>query len=349
MGRRSRGPSTKTARARGSSPSTADGPSATWSGNCTTRGRHDREPRTWLPTARHHAQFDRLRDAPGLRRRGGQLPVRLVERRRSALRLGADGPTARRLWPVEVDRDLTGSRAERLYDVYLECFGRCAPGPRPGTSSRAAEFLDEMSDPRIVKYTVWRSEGEPVALATVTNDLEAVTWVSPDFFAARYPRARGSWRDLLPRDGVGRPAAGPVPASRTGGPATGRRLRRRPWRARLRRLRVQRLDRAVSGGGPRLPARIAPVRVGRGRYPDLLRGPLRLIGAWRGASDGLHWCHVAAVRSRAAGIRRLPPVPAPRAIPCRPARWACRLHPRLEYSTPYPTRCRCLRLPRPAG
>ncbi len=51
-----------------------------------------------------------------------------------------------------------------------------------------------MSDLRIVKYTVWRSEDEPVALATVTNDLEAVTWVSPDFFAARYPEhaARGA-------------------------------------------------------------------------------------------------------------------------------------------------------------
>ena len=99
-----------------------------------------------------------------------------------------------RLWPVEVDRIITGSRAERLYGVYLECFSplRTRAAARHVLTRR--EFLAEMSDLRIVKYTVWRSEDEPVALATVTNDLEAVTWVSPDFFAARYPEhaARGA-------------------------------------------------------------------------------------------------------------------------------------------------------------
>ena len=34
---------------------------------------------------------------------------------------------------------------------------------------------------------MWRSATEPVALATVTTDLDAVSWVSPEFFAARHP------------------------------------------------------------------------------------------------------------------------------------------------------------------
>jgi hypothetical protein len=44
-----------------------------------------------------------------------------------------------------------------------------------------------MRDPRIDKYVAWEKEEEPVGLITLTRDLEAVPWVSPDYYAARYP------------------------------------------------------------------------------------------------------------------------------------------------------------------
>ena len=54
-----------------------------------------------------------------------------------------------------------------------------------------AEFHDQMSDERIDKYLAWGDEGEPVGLTTLTTHLEAIPWISPQFFAARYPE---QWR-----------------------------------------------------------------------------------------------------------------------------------------------------------
>lgn len=88
---------------------------------------------------------------------------------------------------MHADRVLSPEQAERLHDIYLESFGplRITAAARHVLSQ--TDFLHEMYDPRILKYSVWQSPREPVALATVTNDLDAVTWVSPEFFAARHP------------------------------------------------------------------------------------------------------------------------------------------------------------------
>lgn len=91
------------------------------------------------------------------------------------------------LWPVTASHVITGGPAERLYEVYLEAFGPLRAAAAARHVLTVDEFRHEMGDERILKYTVWRSDTEPVALATVTNELEAVTWVSPDFFASRHP------------------------------------------------------------------------------------------------------------------------------------------------------------------
>ncbi len=48
------------------------------------------------------------------------------------------------------------------------------------------EFYEEMTDPRIVKFVLW-DDDEPVAMAFVANDLDAIPWISPPYFAARFP------------------------------------------------------------------------------------------------------------------------------------------------------------------
>jgi GNAT superfamily N-acetyltransferase len=48
------------------------------------------------------------------------------------------------------------------------------------------EFEQQMRDPRILKY-VARHHGDPVGLATLATDLRAVDWISPEFYAARFP------------------------------------------------------------------------------------------------------------------------------------------------------------------
>ena len=48
---------------------------------------------------------------------------------------------------------------------------------------REAEFHEEMVDQRIIKFILWDEFGAPVSMALVANDLYAVHWISPEFFA----------------------------------------------------------------------------------------------------------------------------------------------------------------------
>jgi hypothetical protein len=90
-------------------------------------------------------------------------------------------------WPVTIENKIMGGRAEDLYRVYLDSFAALGAKAASRQILSADEFYDELGDSRIVKYTVWRSDNDPVALATVTNQLSAVPWISPEFYASRHP------------------------------------------------------------------------------------------------------------------------------------------------------------------
>ncbi len=49
------------------------------------------------------------------------------------------------------------------------------------------EFAAQMVNPRVRKYVAWTSDGLPVGMCVVTTDLTTVPWISPEYFAARYP------------------------------------------------------------------------------------------------------------------------------------------------------------------
>lgn len=91
------------------------------------------------------------------------------------------------IWPVVIDDVVEGPRAANLYELYLVSFGTLRTEAAARHVMTLAEFEEEMRDPRILKYTVWRTPDDPVALCTITTHLDAVPWVSPDFYAARYP------------------------------------------------------------------------------------------------------------------------------------------------------------------
>ena len=44
-----------------------------------------------------------------------------------------------------------------------------------------------MEDQRIDKYVAWEGDGEPIGIITVTRHLDAVPWISPEYYADRYP------------------------------------------------------------------------------------------------------------------------------------------------------------------
>ena len=49
------------------------------------------------------------------------------------------------------------------------------------------EFEDVLADERVSKYVVEDPSGEACALGTMTNQLEAMPLISPEYFAARWP------------------------------------------------------------------------------------------------------------------------------------------------------------------
>lgn len=95
---------------------------------------------------------------------------------------------------ITVEKDVTGPLAHVLFDLYGAAFGHLAELAAARQLLHEAEFLEEMADPRVHKYVGWGADGIPVGLCTMTTALDAVPWISPEFYAARYPEhhARGA-------------------------------------------------------------------------------------------------------------------------------------------------------------
>jgi hypothetical protein len=83
---------------------------------------------------------------------------------------------------LTVDGDVT-SRYWKLYDEAFACMRAVAPCRQYLTED---EFREEMEDERIIKFVLWEGD-DPVAMMLVARDLRAIPWISPDYFAARYP------------------------------------------------------------------------------------------------------------------------------------------------------------------
>jgi len=79
-----------------------------------------------------------------------------------------------------------GQVAFDFYHLYLESFTALETEAVARHVLTLPEFVDEMRDPRIVKYIAW-SDGEAVGLTTLARDLSAVPWISPGYFAHHYP------------------------------------------------------------------------------------------------------------------------------------------------------------------
>ena len=77
--------------------------------------------------------------------------------------------------------------AQRFYALYLETFGELAIRAVNRHLLRREEFMSVMVDPRIDKIVIEDDEsGELIAMCTLTNHLETVDWVSPQYYAHHY-------------------------------------------------------------------------------------------------------------------------------------------------------------------
>ena len=84
---------------------------------------------------------------------------------------------------------VSGHDLDVLHPLYLNAMAPLVTRAAARHVLSRAEFDEEMGDARILKLLVRDDEGVPCGLTTLTQDLEAVPWVSPSYFAARFPDA----------------------------------------------------------------------------------------------------------------------------------------------------------------
>jgi len=100
---------------------------------------------------------------------------------------GPDVWTAGGPWRFTREPLVTGPAADSLYKLYRRAFDPLRPRAAARQVLSEREFKEEMADERIDKYLAWEDEVAPVGVITLTRELEAIPWISPDYYAACYP------------------------------------------------------------------------------------------------------------------------------------------------------------------
>lgn len=88
---------------------------------------------------------------------------------------------------ITVEDTLDDAVTEEFLRLYVATFSPLAVRAAARQVLHREEFVAEMRDPRVLKYVARDADGRAVGLSTLTRDLETVPWISPDYFAARYP------------------------------------------------------------------------------------------------------------------------------------------------------------------
>lgn len=95
---------------------------------------------------------------------------------------------------ITVETEVDEATAQTYYLLYRDTFGDLETVAVARQLLHREEFLEEMHDPRVLKYVAWDDEGNAVGMSTLTVHLETVPWISPAYFAHHYPEhtARGA-------------------------------------------------------------------------------------------------------------------------------------------------------------
>lgn len=86
-----------------------------------------------------------------------------------------------------METTLDEATTEEFLAVYRESFAELDDKAAARQSLTDDEFRDEMHTERVLKFVAWDAAARPVALAFVATDLEVVPWVSPQYYALKYP------------------------------------------------------------------------------------------------------------------------------------------------------------------
>jgi GNAT superfamily N-acetyltransferase len=88
---------------------------------------------------------------------------------------------------ITVERIVDDATCELFLGVYKKAFAPMATRAVARQALTDAEFREEVRSESVLKVMGWDDEGEPAAMGLVATDLSLVPWISPAFFAARFP------------------------------------------------------------------------------------------------------------------------------------------------------------------
>lgn len=94
-------------------------------------------------------------------------------------------------WRFTREYRVEAQPALAFYELYETSFGPLRVQALARQVLTEAEFHDQMADASVMKYVAWDDADRPVGLCTLTNRLASVPWISPEYFADRYPE---HWR-----------------------------------------------------------------------------------------------------------------------------------------------------------
>lgn len=89
---------------------------------------------------------------------------------------------------VVVTESVGDAEAGRLWAIFDDAFMSARELSVSREHMDRVQFLALVGDPRIVKYVLEDDAGTVVGASLLTRDLDAVPWVSADFFAKRWPQ-----------------------------------------------------------------------------------------------------------------------------------------------------------------
>lgn len=92
---------------------------------------------------------------------------------------------------IKIEPVVQDDLADDFYALYLAAFEPLRTRAAARQVLTRAEFLEEMVDPRIAKYVARDTSGVAIGMSTMTRELATVPWISPEYYAARYPEHAG--------------------------------------------------------------------------------------------------------------------------------------------------------------
>lgn len=88
---------------------------------------------------------------------------------------------------ITIERKIRKGVGEKLLAIYKESFAPLETLAAGRQALDDAGFRAQLTDESVLKFVSWDRDGKPCGLALVATDLSTIPWISPAYFAKRFP------------------------------------------------------------------------------------------------------------------------------------------------------------------